>query len=226
MNYKNEVLLEAGFVNAGNLLSFASTVPSLQRCDILNSILLAQLAADKKYSRIDNAEKWYGFYTDTLGQLTWQSRIFKFNEYTPHNNTFTLEDVVFSVFEKNITDDQLSLVKKTINTFRDLPNDDMRVELYDKLTHSLHIINVQVGVVNSLSVMSTVGIILKTKQEVERLFTGKFSVSMLDSKIITVLYSAALNEELYSSIREKVIDKLGLKRNELILDLDIVLKVS
>jgi hypothetical protein len=130
------------------------------------------------------------------------------------------------VFEKNITDDQLSLVKKTINTFRDLPNDDMRVKLYDKLTHSLHIINVQVGVVNSLSVMSTVGIILKTKQEVERLFTGKFSVSMLDSKIITVLYSAALNEELYSSIREKVIDKLGLKRNELILDLDIVLKVS
>jgi hypothetical protein len=54
VNCKNTVSQNAGFVDGGILLSFVSDVQALHRSDMLNSSLLAQLAADKQYSRLDD----------------------------------------------------------------------------------------------------------------------------------------------------------------------------
>jgi hypothetical protein len=112
-------------------------------------------------------------------------------------------------------------VKETIDTLRDLPNDDNRVDVFQKFGHSSHAVNVQVGVGNP-SHMSTVGVVLKTKQQVERVFRERFSVPELDGAVETTLRIAALNEDVYETIRNEVIDRLGPRRmKELILDLDI-----
>ena len=48
---------EQGFVDVGSLVSFTKKISGVYKSDVLNSTLLAQLAADKICNR--NKDKWY-----------------------------------------------------------------------------------------------------------------------------------------------------------------------
>ena len=45
-------------VDAGSLVSFTSNLKGQQKEDVLNSSLLAQLAANKRYDRFNDSENW------------------------------------------------------------------------------------------------------------------------------------------------------------------------
>ncbi|WP_375514223.1 hypothetical protein [uncultured Nostoc sp.] len=242
------------FVDAGVLFSFITSAPQPKQTvqnqnDILDSTLLAQLAADKKYSRFQKSQDWYRYYTDTLGELGWDNPFFNFDDYFPKNKTFTLKDVVIHIFQKLANDQKISnaelvLVEDTINIFNKLANDDKRVNIYNSFTNfvavdnsnasssdvnnpgeiiplkDLRTINLQVDVVDQSLNLASVGIILTTKQKIEKkLFTQGFLTSLVQGKITSVSYLASLNEGIYSQVRKQVIEKLGDKREQFILKL-------
>jgi len=51
-----------GFVDTGSVVCFNSNVQLQQRDDVLESTLLAQLAANKKYDRFTDSTEWYKFH--------------------------------------------------------------------------------------------------------------------------------------------------------------------
>ena len=53
---------EQGFVDAGSLVSFTKKLSRVHKSDVLNSTLLAQLTADKKYNRNKDTDKWNEIY--------------------------------------------------------------------------------------------------------------------------------------------------------------------
>jgi hypothetical protein len=57
---------DSGYVDAGSLISFVAGVSAENRADILNSTLLAQLAANKQYNREQQTQEWYGMYREVL----------------------------------------------------------------------------------------------------------------------------------------------------------------
>jgi hypothetical protein len=179
------------------------------------------LAADKKHSRFTEPEDWYSFYTNILGDLTWQIAAFQTEQYVPPGSAFTLEDVVLYVLRGIATGDEIDLVRETILTFNKLPDDDPRVLVYERLSHCSSIVDLQVGVTDGSSVLSALGVVLETEQEVQGLFTEEFLVARLVGKVRTLSYRGALNEKAYAPLRDSVITKLGSRRSELILDLDL-----
>src|SRR5216683_1057876 len=52
----------SAYVNAGSVVSFVSGVSSRNQTDVLNTTLLAQLAANKKFDREIDTVNWYKFY--------------------------------------------------------------------------------------------------------------------------------------------------------------------
>src|SRR3954470_20599494 len=62
------------FVNAGSLLSFVSGISPQNQTDVLNSTMLAQIAADKKFDREQSTIEWLKFYRQILEQLGWVSQ--------------------------------------------------------------------------------------------------------------------------------------------------------
>jgi hypothetical protein len=219
MPYQSNPSPKAAFVDAGALLSFVSSVPDQKRDDTLNSILLAQLAADKKWSRFDQPDLWYGFYSDTLSNLAWQVIKSYKNHYTPLASTFKLEEVILDLLREKVSAEELDLVEVTITTLEDLPDDDKRVDVYGAFSHTLHVVDLQVGVMSFSENLWMARVVFETEQDVKRLFGQEFFVSKLVGEIDTVIYNAALNEDLYASVRDSVIVKLGRKRTELILSL-------
>jgi hypothetical protein len=215
MNVEN-----AAYVDAGNLAPFVSALPALYQSDILDSTLLAQLAADKKYSRFDETGRWQEVYTSTLGQLYWHITSFSHRQHVPTEEMFSLEDLVLDSLRKIATAAELSLVKETIGRFKALSDDDERVLVYAEFTHSGRIVDLQVSVADRSSRQGSVSIVFETDQEIMRnLFEERFCVAKLVGEIRIWSMIATLNEESYGKIRQNVIEKLGSKRDSLILSL-------
>ena len=62
---------EQGFVDCGSLVSFTENLSEQNKEDVLNSTLLAQLAANKKYDRKTQHDEWYTFYMKVLENVGW-----------------------------------------------------------------------------------------------------------------------------------------------------------
>jgi len=186
----------------------------------MDSALLAQLAADKKHSRLTAPQAWYHSYTNTLGNLAWQVAGFRSQQYLPPGEMFTLEEIVLDALRETITKSEVDIVHELIRTFNELPEDDPRVLVYERFSRSSYLIDLQVGVTNGSSMLSSVGVVLETKHEIVG-FREEVPVSQLVGEIRTLLYKGTLNEQAYSALRKDVIAKLGAKRHELILDLDL-----
>ena len=101
--------LEAVFVDAGSLVCFSSehVINEQQKKDVLNSILLSQLAADKKYNRFTDPSDWYAFYREVASQIGWITQSFKpFERYVSFPNKFQISDVVIDIFSEVLKIDE------------------------------------------------------------------------------------------------------------------------
>ncbi|NJN74880.1 MAG: hypothetical protein HC799_19910 [Limnothrix sp. RL_2_0] len=88
---------ETGYVNAGSLVSFVAGVSTEHQNDVLNSTLLAQLAANKKFDREKDTEQWYKFYREVLENVGWVIQEFDFQRYAPSGATFEMNKVVLDI---------------------------------------------------------------------------------------------------------------------------------
>jgi len=187
----------------------------------MDSTLLAQLAADKKHSRFAAPSDWYDSYLSTLSHLTWQISGFTVQQYVPSGDMFTLEEVVLDTLKGLAAEGEVDIVREAIRTFDRLPEEDRRVLVYEQFSRSSHIIDLQVSVANDSSTLLSLGVVLETEQKVAGLFREEIPVSQLVGQIRTLLFRGSLSAKAYAPLRKEVIDKLGARRQELILSLDL-----
>ena len=105
---------ESADVVDGSTVSFVSGVPALQKADVLNSTLLAQLAANKKYDRENETIEWYHFYTKILENLGWVLQGFKFAKYVSGTGTFTMDKAVLDILKVVATGNQAAAIAATV----------------------------------------------------------------------------------------------------------------
>lgn len=88
---------KAGYVDDGSLVSFVAGVSAQHQHDALNSTLLAQLGANKKYDREEQTVKWYKFYRDVLENVAWVVGDFDFTKFKSGSTTFDVDEVVIEL---------------------------------------------------------------------------------------------------------------------------------
>ncbi|MDF3832876.1 hypothetical protein P3W85_07940 [Cupriavidus basilensis] len=206
----------AGNVDAGNLVTFAHDVPAQARQDLLNSNLLAQLAADKQISRFTESAAWYKRYGDTLSNLTWQVTRMRFSRYVPPGLQFNPREIVLAEMSKVESPQNVGLVRNTIDTLNSLPDDARAREVLQRFSSTDHELNLQVSFGDGGSAVDIVCVIFATEEDIVDPLVQEFDVAALKSEIRIALLSGVINERLYPAIRQSVIDKLGDKRGEFI----------
>ncbi|HWM90113.1 MAG TPA: hypothetical protein VN493_05050 [Thermoanaerobaculia bacterium] len=211
---------EAGFVDSGILSAFVARVAELHRQDLLSSTLFGQLAADKLFSRMTQPEEWCQKYFETIEKVGWQIGSFRFNHVRPVSATFTVEEMALALLETKVTPAEIELARKTMRSLRELPEKDPRVVVFNGSSHSTNAVNVQISV-RTPSVMVSAGLAFTTRQEVKRTLGEELLTAQLEGDILDFVQVGKLNEAVYSKVRESVIEKLGPRRKELILQLDI-----
>jgi len=213
---------ESADIDAGSLVSFVGGVSGLHKSDVLNSTLLAQLAASKKFDRYTQTEDWYKFYTDVLANVGWVMPSFVFRKYEPSGDSLVLSDAILQILTAITTGDELEVLKAALSGLRDNQNNEGPLTLFDQEsfpetigTFQLFPVSMDRGDV----VMALAAMQFRSDTHVNRFlwFTWK-STSV---KLFQSAQKGVLNEDIYSRIRQDIIDKLGNNAETFIKTLEI-----
>lgn len=211
----------AAKVLAGSLGSFTSGLSGQQMEDVQNSTLLAQLAANEKYPDQKDTTEWYNFYSGVLSHLGWIMQDLAFDEYESHQASFKLSEVTLELLSALIGDDKelLTVVKSTLDSFA---KSQEGLTLFNENSASGRYARFQVlpcTVTNGQVSLASIFSYFEANQLSENYFF--FTYNSEDVTLTKAAQVLTLDEEIYGTVRQAVIDKLGENVSDFIKNLPI-----
>ncbi|CDO73821.1 hypothetical protein BN946_scf185015.g150 [Trametes cinnabarina] len=199
-----DLLYVPGMIDITRLLQF----------DVINSTHFAQLAANIRYDRQNDAAGWYKCYESTLKDLGWTlSRKFKLAKVNDSDETSagSVDRLLLRLAQNHLTGGEHALFHSMIDALKHTPN-EMAVKRFDSSAtgKSSKNANFQVGVVSAEGRNASFKIgayALEASQSIDKVLfldMGSQNVSIhADSQTMI------LNEDAYSRVRQTVLDRLG-----------------
>ncbi|PFJ30942.1 hypothetical protein CN964_21270 [Bacillus cereus] len=210
-------------VVGNSVIAFTSKVQGQQRNDLKNATCLAQLAAMKKHDPFTDTENFYRFYTEVLANIGFVVQGFDFTKHEVSGSTLAVDKVVIEVLAAIATEDEVALVKASLDALKALSDDDGRLRLFSTSSHSAEYANFMLGVANQSDngdVAFKVGAFHMNSTENNTRFLW-FSYSTSNTNLFKSGQVLTLNEDVYSRNRATIIDKLGDKAEKYIANLEL-----
>lgn len=213
----------AAYIVNKSLVSFVANVSSQNRMDVLNSTLLAQLAANKKFPNEKDLVEWFRVYTDVLTQVGWVITGKDFVDVTTSKDLFEVENVVLDILTGALGGNAIAIVTKTLEAFRKLSNADSRFVAFEKNTHTSEkgsfLIASADEAANGVVSLSMAGFVVSSSEKITRILFIKSAKGKTALQVSS--RSGTLNSDTYALVRKDILDKLGTKASEFIADLEI-----
>ena len=212
-----------GFIDAGSLVSFTENLSDQDIADVLNSTLLAQLAADHKFNRQEQIEEWNKFYIEVLQNVGWVMQSLDFKEYKSASSKFALNDVVLQLLGTIASKSELVVMESAMKTLKNLPSTDDSVVVFNTESYKNRIGNFQILPCNKDSsgqiVLGVGAFHFTSKIDVTRFLFWEFDSSAVD--LFYGIQSITLNEQIYAKVRDEVAEKVAPKVKQFVHNLPI-----
>ncbi|KAI0325087.1 hypothetical protein GY45DRAFT_289213 [Cubamyces sp. BRFM 1775] len=197
-------------VVAGSALAFSGSVPQQLKDDVINSTLFAQLVANSKRDRENDASGWYGAYKQALVSLGWYMMDVQLVELSEVQGFGTVERVVNHLGATFLNGQQLVQFASMTQALQEPTNKDAEQTFNAMSTGSdSKSANFQMGVVYVTSgnpCMPIQQCVYTSSQEVDRVLYDRIDSAQI--KFLTGNQTMLLNGEVYNVLRQIVIDKL------------------
>ena len=212
-----------GYIVGGAVTAFTQNVSGRAKQDILDITLFAQLAADKRYDRVQNTREWYNFYNHILGNAGFSMQDFHFRKYESHDRSLTMDEVVVEILAAIATGGESEVVEATLDAMRRMSNDDRKIELFKAHCTKSNLGNFQVVACEQApggEVSLTLGAFIFGGSETDHgiLF---FSWSTQDTHIQRASQKAVLNTAVYERIRSTIASRIGDNAVQMVASIDI-----
>ncbi|KAF8184180.1 hypothetical protein BJ912DRAFT_1043752 [Pholiota molesta] len=210
---------ESAMVGEGQATAFVTGISMQNKQDVMNSTLLAQLAASGKYNRLTQTSQWYDEYKYILENVGWLVTSFKFDEHSLSNVAVSVDKIVLDFLTTFLDPTQLSLMARVLEALAN--SSDPVVNIFTRSTADDHQSNFQLGTCSEdrdKNVMFSIGAFTYTTTEsiTNVLFTKIKSGS---AHFMNAFQNMILNQQIYAVVREAVLEKLGDNAKKLIGDL-------
>ena len=90
---------------------------------MLNSTLLAHLAASKHYDQNKETDKWYKKYLHVLGKIGWVVQEFEFNKYEANSQTMKFCEAIIDILKAIVLPSEIQAVKRVLESLRSPENE-------------------------------------------------------------------------------------------------------
>jgi hypothetical protein len=213
---------EQSYLNAKSIVSFVSGISPQNRQDVLNSVLLAQLAANKQFPNENQSLEWYTAFVEILNRTGWVIDQAEFSRFESSDHVFEIENVIIDILVTAFGGTFINVITKTLSAIKSLSDGDGRIKVFEKNTHSLSKGAFQIGVaIEEQGVVSLqIGTFLLTSTgEIKRILF--FKTTKDKTSLDYCSRNGTFNESLYSQIRSAVEAKLGKKVTEYIAEIEI-----
>jgi hypothetical protein len=200
-----------GAVDGNVVAAFVDGVTGQQKIDVLNSCLLAQLAANARANRIADPVKWSQHYGTILMNLAWVVPNFSFRRLSTSAQRFTIDKVILKLVQSFLTPDQISNLTAVMDAMKALESDDRRFTIFERNARNQSDGNFQINSVGASSggtlSMKFNAYTFDTNTNVTNILW--FSFSGNSTKLQVSQSTFVLNEQVYARIRDAIVTKLG-----------------
>ena len=214
--------VEQSFMNAKSLVSFVSDINGQRRSDVLNSVLLAQLAANKKFPDENQLVDWYTEFVRVLNNLGWAIEAAEFSSFESNGTVFEAENAIISILTAAFGGSFMVVITKTLEAIKGLSDSNGKITAFEKNTHSQSKGAFQIGLAreeNGTVTLQMGTFLLTSSNEIRKIL---FFKSTKDKTTLNYCSrTGTLNEEVYAKIRTQVQDKLGIKITDFITEIDL-----
>ncbi|MEU7583848.1 hypothetical protein AB0B50_40430 [Streptomyces sp. NPDC041068] len=207
-------------VDGGSLVAFSAGVSKGHRKDVLHSVLLAQLVANKKYNRYRESGDWYRTYGETLERVGWVVGDHEgFVRCQAHTFPYRIGPVILEKLGRVCDRPAMELAGAAIVALVALGEAERAAELFEKESHFERLGNFQVAVVDETGggVICRLGrfrlLVRDEATDVVRLLRSDFHAG---DEVLGSSQLLRLHDEVYGPLRDGVAEKLGSRADALI----------
>ncbi|MEO5996598.1 MAG: hypothetical protein ABIN89_07715 [Chitinophagaceae bacterium] len=201
---------DQSFLSDKSALSFVSGVSEQNRTDVVQSTLLAQLAANKQFPDSSGSMEWCNVFASVLSNIGWVIEGTGVSTYQMKGNIFAVNTAILEILVAAFGQDYLSIIKTTIDSMRNLSDQDNRIRVFEKNTHSLSKGFFQVGLVseqNNAVSLQLGAFFISSSERIDNILF--FSSSKESSTLDYFSRKATFSPDIYKNIRQAVSNKLG-----------------
>lgn len=202
---------ETASVVAGSVASFTANLTGQSRSDVKNATLFAQLASDYAYNRQTQAMEWYNNYVDVLSNIGWNRPGFAFDTYRSGGTTVRMDEAVLTILANIATGNEIAVVAASMEALGKLSDDSKQMTVWDSKSSSGNKGNFQI-MPCSQEDNGDVTMVLSGMQFTANHSESRFLWWSWSSDSIDISRAAArfvLNEDVYPTVRQTILDKLG-----------------
>jgi len=122
-------------VNAGSLTSFVEGLDGQDKADVMNSTLLAQLAANNAYDRYKQPLNWFKFYSNVVQNVWNRDHIIRmlpeFVSYTSGGATVNIDQAVLKNLGALCAGNEIAVVKATMDSLKKQAAGSPQITIWD-----------------------------------------------------------------------------------------------
>lgn len=213
---------EQAFLTDKSLVSFIADVSGQNRSDVLNSTLLAQMAANKMFPNEADLLDWYKTFIEVLSNIGWEIETAEISTYESANDVFEVEDVILDILASAFGASFIPIIKKILESLKTLNSKDHKIIAFEKNTHSLTKGCFQIALAdeknNSVSMQLGTFLITSTNIIKQILF---FKSTKDTTKLQYTSRRGTLNTDAYALVRDVVLQKIGGNISAFVTEIDI-----
>lgn len=198
------------FINNKSIVSFVANVNTQNRQDILHSTLLAQLAANKKFPKEEDTLKWFQTYKEVLANVGWVLQGKDFSNFITSSSIFEMNAAIIEIFGSTIGGNMITILNKTLDAIRSLGEANNKIIAFEKNTHTISKGSFQIAVADETKDTATLNVgsfILNAEKVITQILFFTSSKDEFELKSSSI--QGTLDKDIYSSVREDIVSKLG-----------------
>ncbi len=207
-------------VVASDIVSFVKGVSNERRQDIVNASLLAQLVANKKVPDKANIIAWYNAYFDVLENIGWVIQDRSFSSYTEEADGLEAHEAILKVATLFLgaAPTALAVVISTLEALKSMDSSKAWMTIFDRESKHVKTAHFQIALAeqgdNDQFFVSLMAFSLKAASTITQILFFKIR----NDEVELEKYSGkvTINDEVLSSIREGVKQKIAAYTNDYI----------
>lgn len=200
-------------VVASDVVSFVKGVSTERRQDIVNSSLLAQLVASKQVPDRTNVTQWYQAYFDVLKNIGWVIQDHSFSSYTEEANGLEAHEAILKIAGAFLggTPGALAIVMSTLEALKSMDDSKPWMTIFDRETKHANTGHFQIALAeqgdNDQFMVSLMAFSLKAQSSLTQILF--FKIRKDEVQLEKCAGKVTINDEVLSSVREQVKQKLA-----------------
>lgn len=215
-------------VDDQSVVCFTAGLSSQLKSDVLDSTLLAQLAASAKFPRDPNTFEynvvgWYNCYTDTLQKLGWDIQGLAFSRHQVSGSSFQVNKVVIELLAGLVSSNTGLIVQSALDALNAAKADQSKaLSLWKSHTDNDANGTFQIACCSEsggCAAMALSAFYMTSKDKIRQILWCDYSSS--DTQLQNANTQVVLNNSVYSHVRSAVAQKLAGRAASFVADLDI-----